>query len=130
MAKAKLRYDAKLLFQWRVMRKGKALKRRLCEERIIVFRAGSPSDALRYAQQRGKADRLTYRNLHREAVIFEFVGILDVLELGSECAKDEVWYEIKERVSPMERRSELMPSAVELSKHARSTHGGRQTRNL
>lgn len=112
------------------MRRGKPLKRRLCEERIIVFRATSPRQALRYAQRRGASDRLRYRNLRGEPVVFEFIGVLDVLELGGETDQDEVWYEIRERLKPMERRRTVLPKAAELARGARATHSGRKTRNL
>ena len=39
-------YGAKLLFQWRVVEGGKTKQRRLCEERVVLIRAGTPGDAL------------------------------------------------------------------------------------
>jgi hypothetical protein len=48
-------------------------------------------------------------------VHFEFVGVLDLLELGVECDADEVWYDIVERVRPMERRHAILPKENDLS---------------
>jgi hypothetical protein len=44
------RYSAKLLFQFRVVVNGDSGARRLCEERMIVFRAASPRLALAAGQ--------------------------------------------------------------------------------
>jgi hypothetical protein len=40
---------------------------------------------------------------------------MDLLCLGSECEADEVWYEIRERLLPMERRDKLIPKEGELN---------------
>ena len=47
-----MRYAAKLLFQYRV--EGEQTTHRLCEERILNFKARSGREALRIAKQRGK----------------------------------------------------------------------------
>ncbi len=103
------RYCAKLLFQFRVVVNGDSRARRLCEERMLVFRAASPRLALAEAKRRGRAAQHRYRNNAGEAVHFEFVGILDLLQLGVECEADEVWYDLVERVRPMERRHAILP---------------------
>lgn len=103
------RWAAKLLFQFRVVADGRAAQRRVCEERTIVFRAVSAKDALSLARRRGKSAQFRYRNDAGSPVRFEFVGVLDLLHLGLECQRDEVWYEIRQRLRPMERRKTLLP---------------------
>ena len=107
------RFVAKLLFQFRVVVPKPAV-RRLCEERMIVFQAKSPAAALVEAKKRGRAAEFSYRNDFGDPVHFEFVGVLDLLELGIECGEDEVWYDIVERVKPMERRRKILPSEKSL----------------
>jgi hypothetical protein len=34
---------------------------------------------------------------------------MDLRSLGLEVERDEVWYEIRERLLPMERRGEIIP---------------------
>jgi hypothetical protein len=103
------RYAAKLLFQFRVDVNGGPGKRRLCEERIINFSARSPREALRSAKRRGKKGEHSYKNSDGNTVSFEFVGIMDLMSLGLEADEDEVWYEMGERVLPMERRGKIIP---------------------
>lgn len=109
------RYAAKLLFQFRVVADGDSGKRRICEERIIVIRANSGKAALARAKSRGKRSEHKYDNDEGHRVHFEFIGVLDLLELGVECQDDEVWYEIRERVLPSERRSKLLPPESKLN---------------
>ena len=108
------RYAAKLLFQFRVDRNGDSGKRRVCEERIIVIEAASAASALTKAKRRGKKGENKYPNHDGHIVCFEFIGIMDLLHLGIECEADEVWYDIQERLLPMERRGKLVPAEAEL----------------
>lgn len=126
----KSRWAAKLLFQYRVLRNGRSLKRRVCEERIVVFDSSSAGQAYRHAEKLGRSDRRSYRNNAGEPVMFEFVGIMDLLELGIETEPGEAWYEITERLRPMERRKALIPRRSVLLRGPRRTHSGRQGRNL
>jgi hypothetical protein len=109
------RYSAKLLFQFRVVVDGDSGKRRLCEERIIVLAAGSAKSALTKAKRAGTKAEYNYLNAQGNAVYFEFVGILDLLRLGDECGPEEVWYDIRERLLPMERRDGLIPPEEQLT---------------
>ena len=109
------RYVAKLLFQWRVVVNGNSGVRRLCEERMIVFRAATPRLALAQAKRSGRAAQYSWKNKAGDPVHFEFVGILDLLELGIECEKDEVWYNIVRRVKPMERKRFILPREKDLN---------------
>ena len=104
------RYAAKLLFQYRVDVDGDTGKRRVCEERIVNFSARSPREALRKAKQRGTKAGHSYQNSDGITVTFELVGIMDLMRLGIETEADEVWYEIRERLLPMERRAKLIPA--------------------
>jgi hypothetical protein len=109
------RYSAKLLFQFRANLTEEASKRRLCEERIIVLNAMSAKSALAQAKRKGKQGQHHYKNINGKMVYFEFVGVMELLRLGSECAPDEVWYEIRERLLPMERREALIPPDKQLN---------------
>jgi len=109
------RYAAKLLFQFRVIVDGRLKKRRLCEERIILIDAPTAKKALQQAKRRGKQSEFDYANSDCDPVKFEFIGVMDLMELGIECAEGEVWYDIVERISPSERRDRLIPPESQLS---------------
>ena len=111
----KRRFAAKLLFQWRVVVKGRSNKRRLCEERIILIRTTSAAEAHRLALKTGRAGEFHYMNHARNPVRFEFVGILDLLELGIECLPDEAWYDIKYMYTPKERAKRIVPAKRKLN---------------
>lgn len=109
------RYAARLLFQFRVVVNGHAGVRRLCEDRIIVVRASGARSALAKARAHARAAEYHYRNSSGSPVFFEFVGVTDLLELGMECGPDEVWYDIVQKVKPMERRRKLIPAPERLN---------------
>lgn len=109
------RYAAKLLFQFRVRIGSSDNKRRLCEEQIVVFHANTASEALKKAKKRGKEEEFSYLNNDNNKVYFEFIGILDLIHLGTECREDEVWYQLKEYSEPKERRHKLLPKEKKLS---------------
>ena len=109
------RYAAELLFQFRVVVDGSAGIRRTCEERIITFSATDGRSALREAKRRGRAAEHDYKNNDGNPVYFEFVGVMELLRLDPACESDEVWYDITERVRPMERRSSIIPPENQLS---------------
>ena len=48
-------------------------------------------------------------------VYFEFIGVMDLLCLGAECDDDEVWYDIRERLLPMERSDVFVPAVSDLN---------------
>lgn len=109
------RYAAKLLFQFRVVVNGNSGKRRICEERIIVLEAPTAKKALSLAKRCWKKAQHRYHNNEGNPVHFEFVGVMELLELGIECQADEVWYDIVERVSPSERKGKLIPPDSQLN---------------
>lgn len=121
------RFAAKLLFQFRVGPSAQN-RRRLCEERTILLRANSPKEALRQAQRAGNSARSKYVNSDSRNVYFEFVGVLDLLHLGRECNQNQVWYDIKEMVEPMERRARLVRSDAELIDRASAIEMSRRER--
>src|SRR6266850_1984627 len=108
------RYSAALLFQYRVMVDGVAGKRRLCEKRIIHFRARYARAALAHAKRRGKEAEFHYKNNEGNPVYFEFVGIRDLIGCDPACEHDEVWYQSVEMLTPMERRKKLIPPESQL----------------
>ncbi len=108
------RYSAALLFQYRVMVNGSPGKRRLCEKRIIHFRASDARSALAHAKRRGKQAEHHYRNNEKNPVFFEFVGVRDLIGCDPACEPDEVWYQTFEMVQPMERRRQLIPPESKL----------------
>ena len=108
------RYSALLLFQFRVMVRGDPGKRRLCEERIVHFKARSAQRALAIAKRRGKTAQHWYVNDEGYRVYFEFIGVMDLRYLGPECERDEVWYDLVQRVLPMERRRDWIPRERDL----------------
>jgi hypothetical protein len=115
------RYAAKLLFQFRVMIGDDPGIRRLCEERIIVFEAPSTEAAIQTARMRGSAAEHDYENDDGYQVYFELVGIRDMICLGAECEDDEVWYDIFEKVRPMEKASALTMSDERLTRRIAGT---------
>lgn len=113
--KATRRFAAKLLFQYRVVVKGRSNRRRVCEERLIVVHAPTAEGAYRSAVNSGRGAQHHYKNSAGNPVHCEFVGILDLLELGLECSPEEVWYEIKYMLLPKERSRKILPSKHELN---------------
>jgi Domain of unknown function (DUF4288) len=99
-----------IAFQFRVDLGGDSGKRRTCEERILNLQASTAGSALSQAKRRGKGAEFEFVNAAGDTVYFEFIGVLDLLELGLETEDDEVWYNVYGRIEPMERRSALLPN--------------------
>ncbi len=108
------RYSALLLFQYRTIVNRRSSKRRLCEERIIHFRSPTARRALATAKRRGRISQHGYRDEEGHKVYFEFIGVMELRHMGSECESDEVWYELVHRVLPKERKSRFIPAEREL----------------
>lgn len=106
-------YSAKLLFQWRPVRNGKSRKRRVCEERIVTFPARSPKSALSKAKRIGRSEEFTDSRDGAD-IFFEFVGVLELMDVSISYDEGEVWWELVERVQPSERRASLIPPEHEL----------------
>jgi hypothetical protein len=77
----------------------------------LVFEARTAESALRKAKRAGEAGEFDGPiPVGKEGhVFFEFVGVQQLMELGSECDPNEVWYEIREMFRPMERKKRLIP---------------------
>jgi hypothetical protein len=111
-----IRYAAKLLFQFRVVVDGKSGVMRTCEERIINFMSSSPAEAMRHASKAGTEAEFSYLNDEKNRVKFEFVGILDIMDLSPSDERETVFYSIRTMRTPMERKSKLLPSRTKLLK--------------
>src|SRR5882724_2903402 len=85
------RYAVKLLFDWNRDPVTGSRVTRLSEERIIVFAARSARAAVERAKRLGREGDLRYDGGLR----LRFVGILQLMELGVECAEGEVWWEFR-----------------------------------
>lgn len=103
-----LRYSAKLLFIWDPDPVTGSRRRRLCEERIVVFRSRSARAAVRKATAIGKTEEIRFDSGHR----LRFAGILQCMELDDD--PNEVWWEFKRRAKPEEwaRKSSPPMSAL------------------
>jgi hypothetical protein len=103
------RYAAKLLFQFRVTADGSYSKRRICEERIVLVQARSAVQALASAKRKGRDRQYSYSNSEGNPVDIQFIGVMELRRLDLVCEDDEVWYEIVERLLPMERAERFIP---------------------
>ncbi len=119
MPRSALQYSAKLLFQFRIVAGRVSNARRVCEERIVTFKALSSEQAWKRAQRLGLADQFAFQNDSGGTVHFEYVGIMELLQLGPErSGPEEVWYDIVERLKPSERKSTLVPRKRDLQAFA------------
>lgn len=108
-------FAAKLLFQFKVTIDGDPGKRRLCEERIVHVKAITARMALDAVKKIGKSAEHRYKNNEGTSVHFQFVGVIDLISLSDDYEPEEVWYEWKEIMTPMERRKKLIPAEKNLS---------------
>ena len=106
-------YAARLMFQWRVMVDGSPGVRRTCEDRIVRVAAKSARAALTAVKRLGRSEQVTYKNSDGNPVHFEFIGVMELLRLDA-YHPEEVWYDIVERVRPMERRAMFVPPESQL----------------
>lgn len=106
-----------MLFQFRAdLGEGRSNVMRLCEERIIVISAKDACSALRKAKAYGKQAELKFEGTESSYPNhFEFVGIIDLIDLGPGADPEEVWYEIITRKQPSERRDQFIPKESRLN---------------
>jgi hypothetical protein len=90
-------------------------KRRTCEERIVTISSRDGMTALREAKRQGRVAQHKYKNSDGNFVHFDFIGVMELLRLDTACEPNEVWYDITERLRPMERRASVLPSERRLS---------------
>ena len=108
-------YSCKLLFQWNPYRDGKEYrKRRVCEERIYTYVASTSDEALAKAQKIGEEGCFDHQ-IEDGQVYFQFVGIIDLIELIDNDEDSEVWYEIVERRVKDGELDHLIPQKEELA---------------
>lgn len=101
------RFAAKLLFDWYPDPVTGDRLKRLFEERIVVFSAKSANTALPAAKRLGRLSELQYESGHR----LRFVGLMQLMELGPECAEGEVWWEFRRRRMTIgQAKAHLLPA--------------------
>ncbi len=95
-------YACTLLFRYR---KNKQQKKFLCDERMFHMKGKSPSLIYKACIKRGKDEEyiLPMGNCNWA---YEFVGVLEIVELALGRKPDEVWHRFSERMNP-ERRIPL-----------------------
>lgn len=107
------KFAALMLFQFRNVKKNKVNKKRVCEERIIIFEEDTADSAYRKALKRGKEEETEYEDSGVK-ILFEFVGIMEMVELGASFEDDEVWCRLIEKIEPMENKNKLIPKKTHL----------------
>jgi hypothetical protein len=108
------RFAAMMLFQFRVEKNNLINKKRICEERIYHIYCQNKDDALREALDIGKNEEFDYVDDDKK-VFFEFVGILDIVELDENEDSNVVWSRFVEKREPMERKNKIIPPKNKLS---------------
>lgn len=98
---------------------------RLCEERIILVTADEVGAALQKAKVYGREQEFEAKSEAGTPLHFEFVGVMDLLELGIEAKPEEVWYNISVRKLPYERREKWIPKESELTAIRSEKLGGK-----
>ena len=93
-----MKYAANLLFEWRLPDRTPRGSR--CEERIVVFRAPTDRKAVALAKKIGRDGQMSYLNADRKRLRVHFIGIRDLMSLGNECDRGEVWYRFFRSKSP------------------------------
>jgi N-acetylglucosamine kinase-like BadF-type ATPase len=75
--------------------------------------AETPKIALKLAKKRGKEEALSYFDDGIE-VLFEFIGVKELIELGACYEPDEVWSSFFEKIEPMENKNKIIPKEDKL----------------
>ena len=110
-----MQYPAKLLFQYRRKHGRRISKRCLCEERIVTFKSPHPEAALATAKRLGRDSEHDYAAADGGHIYFEFLGIIDLIDVSIGSDEGEVWFEFYERLTPRKRLSKLIPKESELT---------------
>jgi len=109
-----MKFAAFLLFQFKTTTNDIINKKRICEERIYNINTTSSEDAYLKANQIGKEEEFSY-NDEEKLINFEFIGIVDLIELSDIDDENLVWSRFQEKVNPMERKSKLIPKKEKLT---------------
>jgi len=107
-------YAVCLLFQFKTELNNKVNKRRVCEERIYHINCNNAEDAYQKAINIGKNEEFYYMK-DKKKVYFEFIGIIDLIELSELEEKNVVWSRYIEKVTPMERKDKIIPPKDKLT---------------
>ena len=99
------RYSAKLLFIWDPDPVTESRRRRLCEERIVVFQSRSARDAVRKAKAIGRGEQVRFDSGHR----LRFAGVLQCMALEFYDPR-EVWWEYQRRSNPEQWARRAIPT--------------------
>ncbi len=89
-------------------------KRRICEDRIVTFTARGNQGAVGAAHKIGRDAEFEYENEEGNTVLFEFVGVVDMVSLDLVSEANEVWWDVYERLLPMERKKQLVRTHQQL----------------
>ena len=108
------KFAAMLLFQFRTERFNIVNKKRVCEERIYHIYCQNKNDAFTKALAIGKREEFDYVDNDKK-VFFEFVGILDIVELDVVEDENLVWSRFIEKIEPMERKDKIIPPKTKLT---------------
>lgn len=107
-----MHFAAKLLFIWSPDPVTGSRVKRLCEERILAFRARSAADAVRKAKSLGRSGQIRFESGHH----LQFAGVLQCMELNSHD-QGEVWWEFRRRSNPEVWAKKALPRDAELYVH-------------
>ena len=108
------KFAACLLFQYKTVTNGKINKKRICEERIYHINAISTNKAYLKANKIGKDEEFSYQDGDK-FISFEFIGIVDLIELSNFDDKNLVWSRFVEKLYPMERKEKVVPNKKKLT---------------
>jgi hypothetical protein len=108
------KYSAKLLYRFRVSPQSKRKQKYTCIESIVVFTAKDPESALDHCMKVGGRNSCRYRNTDGRDVKLEFLGVMDMERITSEFDKEEVWYDVRERLLWPQRIKRLIPTRKSL----------------
>jgi len=80
----------------------------------VTLKEKNASLALRQAKKIGLDSEANYKNDQGQQVHIEFVGVLDFMQMGVESESNEVWYDIRTMLEPMERKDKIIPAEKKL----------------
>ncbi len=97
-----------LLFQFKTIENNTINKRRVCEERIYHIESETPDIAYEKAKELGLQEEFSYIE-DKVKINFDFIGIIDLVELSILEDDNLVWSRFVEKVNPMERKEKIIP---------------------
>jgi len=109
-----MKFAVYLLFQFKTTSNGVVNKKRICEERIYHIYEASADKAYLRANQIGKDEEFSYQDGDK-FISFEFIGIVDLIELSNLDDNNLVWSRFVEKLFPMERKDKIIPNKEKLT---------------